>query len=120
MGLSVNYATTAGESLANVASGINAALAGAGISLSAQVLNGQQLELTSSDFGSAAGFSVTSDNTGAGTTGLAGRHRRDRGIVQRYRRGRDHQRGGGHRVGTVPERSGHGSRPWPGSRCRSR
>ena len=36
-GLSVNYATTAGETLANVASGINAALAGAGISLSAQV-----------------------------------------------------------------------------------
>ncbi len=71
-GLSVNYATTAGESLANVASGINAALAGAGISLSAQVLNGQQLELTSSDFGSAAAFSVTSSDTGAGTTGLAG------------------------------------------------
>jgi flagellar hook-associated protein 2 len=71
-GLSVNYATTAGESLANVASGINAALAGAGIALSAQVVNGQQLELTSSDFGSGAGFSVTSDNTGAGTTGLGG------------------------------------------------
>ena len=71
-GLSVNYATTAGETLANVATGINAALAGAGISLSAQVVNGQQLEMTSSDFGSAAGFSVTSDNTGAGTTGLAG------------------------------------------------
>jgi flagellar hook-associated protein 2 len=71
-GLSVNYATTAGESLADVASGINAALAGAGISLSAQVLGGQQLQLTSSDFGSAAGFSVTSTDTGAGTTGLAG------------------------------------------------
>ena len=71
-GLSVNYATTAGESLANVASGINAALAGAGISLSAQVLNGQQLELTSSGFGSAAAFSVTSSDTGAGTTGVAG------------------------------------------------
>jgi flagellar hook-associated protein 2 len=71
-GLSVNYATTAGESLTNVASGINAALAGAGISLSAQVVNGQQLELTSSGFGSAAAFSVTSSDTGAGTTGLAG------------------------------------------------
>ena len=68
----MNYATTAGESLANVASGINAALAGAGISLSAQVVNGQQLELTSSDFGSFAAFSVTSTNTGAGTTGLGG------------------------------------------------
>ena len=71
-GLSVNYATTAGESLTDVATGINAALAGAGISLSAQVLNGQQLQLTSSDFGSAVGFSVTSTDTGAGTTGLAG------------------------------------------------
>ena len=68
----MNYATSAGESLSDVASGINAALAGAGISLSAQVLNGNQLELTSSDFGSAAGFSVTSTNTAAGTTGLAG------------------------------------------------
>ncbi len=71
-GQSVNFATSAGESLTNVASGINAALAGAGISLSAQVLNGQQLELTSSDFGSAAQFSVTSSATGAGTTGLGG------------------------------------------------
>jgi flagellar hook-associated protein 2 len=72
-GLSVNYATTAGESLGAVASGINAALAGAGISLSAQVVNGgQQLQLTSSDFGSGTGFSVTSSNTGAGSTGLAG------------------------------------------------
>ncbi len=71
-GLNVNYATTAGESLSDVASGINAALAGAGISLSAQVLNGQQLQLTSSDFGSFAAFSVTSTNTGAGTTGLGG------------------------------------------------
>jgi flagellar hook-associated protein 2 len=70
---SVNYATTAGETLAQVATGINAALAGAGITLSAQVTdNGQQLALTSSDFGSGAGFSVTSSNTGAGTTGLGG------------------------------------------------
>ena len=71
-GLSVNYATTAGESLSSVATGINAALAGAGISLSAQVESGQQLELTTSDFGSSASFSVTSTNTGTGTTGLAG------------------------------------------------
>ncbi len=69
----VNYATTAGESLSSIASGINAALAGAGLSLSAQVTdNGQQLELTSSAYGSAASFSVTSTDTAAGTTGLAG------------------------------------------------
>lgn len=71
-GLSVNYATTAGESLSSVASGINAALAGAGISLSAQVTSGDQLQLTSSSYGSAASFQVTSTNTGTGTTGLAG------------------------------------------------
>jgi flagellar hook-associated protein 2 len=72
-GQNVNYATTAGQSLAAISAGINAALAGAGISLSAQVTNsGQQLELTSSDFGSLAAFTVTSTNTGAGTTGLAG------------------------------------------------
>jgi flagellar hook-associated protein 2 len=72
-GQSINYATTAGESLTDVASGINAALAGAGISLSAQVTNGgQQLELTSSDYGSGTSFNVTSSNTGAGTTGLTG------------------------------------------------
>jgi len=70
---SINYATTAGESLASVASGINSALAGAGLSLSAQVTNGgQQLELTSSGYGSASSFTVASSNTGAGTTGLGG------------------------------------------------
>ncbi len=72
-GSSVNYATTAGESLSSIATGINAALAGAGLSLSAQVTNsGQQLELTSSAYGSAASFSVTSTSTASGTTGLAG------------------------------------------------
>lgn len=72
-GTSVSYATTAGESLGSVASGINAALAGAGLSLSAQVTgSGQQLELTSSAYGSAASFSVTSNATGTGTTGLGG------------------------------------------------
>ncbi len=72
-GTSVSYATTAGESLVSVASGINAALAGAGLSLSAQAVDGnQQLELTSSAYGSAASFSVTSNATGSGTTGLGG------------------------------------------------
>lgn len=72
-GTSVNYATTAGETLSAVAAGINTALAGAGISLSAQVTDsGQQLELTSAGYGSASSFEVTSTNTGTGTTGLAG------------------------------------------------
>ncbi len=72
-GTSVNYTTTAGEPLTQVASGINNALAQAGLQLSAQVLSsGTQLQLASTAYGSAASFSVTSTNTGAGTTGLAG------------------------------------------------
>jgi flagellar hook-associated protein 2 len=70
---SVQYNTTAGESLASVAAGLNAAFASAGVSLSAQVTNGgQQLELTSDAYGSQAAFTVTSTNSAAGTTGLAG------------------------------------------------
>ncbi len=69
----VNYTTTVGESLSQVASGINSALAGAGLQMSAQVVDsGQQLQLASSAYGSAASFSVTSTNTASGTTGLAG------------------------------------------------
>ncbi|MHB1785231.1 MAG: flagellar filament capping protein FliD, partial [Acidimicrobiales bacterium] len=72
-GTSVSYSTTAGETLANVAAGLDAALAGAGINMSAQVVNsGQQLQLTSGGYGSAATFQVTSNNVAAGTTGLAG------------------------------------------------
>lgn len=72
-GTSVSYATTAGETLANVAAGLDTALAGAGINMSAQVVNsGQQLQLTSGNYGSAATFQVTSTNVAAGTTGLAG------------------------------------------------
>ena len=72
-GTSVNYTTTAGESLTSVASGINSALAQAGLSMSAQVVNGgQQLELATNAYGSAASFSVTSTASGSGTTGLGG------------------------------------------------
>ena len=70
---SAQYSTTAGESLVAVAAGLNSAFASAGISLSAQVVNGgQQLQLTSDDYGSQAAFSVSSTGSGSGTTGLAG------------------------------------------------
>jgi len=70
---SAQYGTTAGESLAAVAAGLNSAFATAGISLSAQVVNGgQQLQLTSDGYGSQTAFTVTSTGTGAGTTGLGG------------------------------------------------
>lgn len=69
---SAQYSTTAGESLSAVAAGLNAAFASAGMSLSAQVTNGQQLVLMSDDYGSQAAFTVASTNTAAGTTGLAG------------------------------------------------
>ncbi len=70
---SAQYSTSSGESLTSVAAGLNAAFAAAGMSLSAQVsANGQQVVLTSDDYGSQSGYTVTSSNTGAGTTGLAG------------------------------------------------
>lgn len=70
---SVDYTTTAGQSLSAVASGINAALAGAGIDLTAELVNsGTQLQLVSAGYGSATAFTVTSSATGAGTTGLGG------------------------------------------------
>jgi flagellar hook-associated protein 2 len=56
-----------------VAAGLNAAFAAASMSVSAQVINGgQQLVLTSDDYGSQSSFTVSSTNSGAGTTGLAG------------------------------------------------
>ena len=71
--LSATYATTAGESLASVAAGLNAAFAANGLLVSAGVINsGQQLSLTSQAYGSAATFSVTSNASGSGTTGLGG------------------------------------------------
>ncbi|HVC69105.1 MAG TPA: flagellar filament capping protein FliD [Acidimicrobiales bacterium] len=70
---SAQYSTTAGESLTSVAAGLNAAFAAAGMSVSAQLVNGgQQLVLTSDDYGSKSSFTVTSTNSGAGTTGLTG------------------------------------------------
>ncbi len=71
-GTTATYTTAAGESLTQVAGGLDAAFAQAGISISARVVGGTQLELASGAYGSSATFSVTSTNTGTGTTGLAG------------------------------------------------
>jgi flagellar hook-associated protein 2 len=72
-GSHIQFSTTAGETLTAIAAGINSALAAAGIDLSAQLVgNGQQLQLSSDAYGSATSFSVTTNATGAGTTGLAG------------------------------------------------
>jgi flagellar hook-associated protein 2 len=70
---SVQYTTYAGESLATIASELNASFASAGLGLTASVVNGgTQLQVVSNAYGSAASFTVTSNNPVAGTTGLAG------------------------------------------------
>lgn len=69
---SATYTTTAGESLTDVAAGINQALASTGLGLTASVVHGTQLVLTSDAYGSNASFSVTSTASGTGTTGLGG------------------------------------------------
>jgi flagellar hook-associated protein 2 len=72
-GQSATYALQAGESLAQVASGFDAAFAQAGLDLSAQVVgngSGSSLQITSSDYGSQASFSVSS--SGSDQLGLVG------------------------------------------------
>jgi flagellar hook-associated protein 2 len=70
---SAQYSTSNGQSLTDVAAGLNAAFATAGMSLSAQVVNGgQQLVLSSDDYGSQSTFTVASTNSTTGSTGLAG------------------------------------------------
>jgi flagellar hook-associated protein 2 len=72
-GQSLSYTTTAGQSLASIAAGLNQVLAAAGVGVSAAtVAGGTQLQLVSASYGSAQQFSVKSSNTAAGTTGLAG------------------------------------------------
>lgn len=66
------YTTTAGQSLTSIAAGLDSAFAAQGISLSAQVLGGTQLQLVSSAYGSAAAFNVSTTNTASGTLGLTG------------------------------------------------
>jgi flagellar hook-associated protein 2 len=69
---SATYTTTAGQSLTSIAAGLNSAFAAQGMSLSAQVLGGTQLQLVSAGYGSATSFSVSSTNTASGTLGLTG------------------------------------------------
>ncbi len=73
-GVSGTYSATAGESLTNIASGLNSMFTSNGMNLLASVVtnsSGSQLVLTSGNYGSAASFSVTSNNVATGQTGLA-------------------------------------------------
>jgi flagellar hook-associated protein 2 len=70
---SASYGLVAGQSLTEVASGLDTAFAQAGLDLSAQVVQngaGSSLQITSSDYGSQASFSVSS--SGADQLGLVG------------------------------------------------
>ncbi|HVB06589.1 MAG TPA: flagellar filament capping protein FliD [Acidimicrobiales bacterium] len=71
-GASAQYSVSAGQSLDQVATGLNQLFAANGLSLSAFVSGGDQLQVQSAGFGSGATFSVTSDSTAPGTTGLGG------------------------------------------------
>ncbi|MDA8196397.1 MAG: flagellar filament capping protein FliD [Actinomycetota bacterium] len=73
-GLTGTYSATAGESLTNIAAGLNSMFSSTGMSLLASVVtsgSGSQLVVNSGAYGSAASFSVTSNNVGSGQTGLA-------------------------------------------------
>jgi flagellar hook-associated protein 2 len=69
-GSTANYTTTAGESLSDIAAGLNEAFANNGIGVNASVTDGV-LSLNSMAYGSSSSFMVTSTASGAGTTGLA-------------------------------------------------
>ena len=71
-GTNAQYTVNAGQSVSQVATGLNQLFAANGLSLSAFVSNGDQLQVVSDAFGSAASFSVTSNSSAAGTTGLGG------------------------------------------------
>jgi flagellar hook-associated protein 2 len=63
---SATYAVSAGESVANVVSGLNGALAAAGIDVSASLsgaAGSYQVELSSADYGSAATFGVSASGS---------------------------------------------------------
>jgi flagellar hook-associated protein 2 len=72
-GTSASYGIAGGESLADVASGMNAAFATAELSLSAQVVSngsGQSLQITSAGYGSVESLAVSS--SGSDQLGLVG------------------------------------------------
>jgi len=72
-GITAQYSTSSGESLASVEAGLNQVFAAAGMTITAQLAGGgTQLQVTSNGYGSAESFQVTSTDTGPGTTGLAG------------------------------------------------
>jgi flagellar hook-associated protein 2 len=70
-----SFAASAGQSLADVAVGLNAAASKAGIGVTASVVtdgSGTHLSLTSNDYGSSGSFDVSSTGTGSGLTSSAG------------------------------------------------
>jgi flagellar hook-associated protein 2 len=71
-GSTATYAATAGQSMTDVAAGLNAALVSAGVNVTASVVSdgsgNSQLVLTGQQYGSTASFSVTSST---GALGLA-------------------------------------------------
>lgn len=72
-GKSVQYTTYAGESLSQIATGLNQAFSGMGLQLGAQVASsGTNLQILSDSYGSSQSFTVSSTNTASGTTGLSG------------------------------------------------
>jgi flagellar hook-associated protein 2 len=68
-GSTITYTTSAGQTLASITQGLNASFAANGMQLSAQVVNGNQLELRSDAYGSGTTFDVSSTG-GAGGLGL--------------------------------------------------
>ncbi len=68
-GSTITYTTSAGQTLESITQGLNASFAANGMQLSAQVVNGNQLELRSDAYGIGSTFTVSSTG-GAGTLGL--------------------------------------------------
>ncbi len=72
---SVQYTTSAGESLSQIASTLNSLFAGSSMAIGAQVQtsgSGSYIVLTSNAYGSATSFTVSSNEAGvSGTTGLS-------------------------------------------------
>ena len=110
---SATYAVSAGESVADVISGLNGALAAAGIDVSASLsgsAGAYQVQLSSADYGSAATFGVSTTGSDQLGATAVGEH------LYGHRRGGDHRRADGDRVrsGPVPVRSQRpGRRPRP-------
>jgi flagellar hook-associated protein 2 len=69
-GSSASYTTTVGESLSDIAAGLNQAFASNNLGVNASVSDGV-LSVNSMAYGSASSFTIASTASGAGTTGLA-------------------------------------------------